>query len=127
LNVGKKLRHPPKIFHVNWFRADEQGKFLWPGFGENIRVIDWIVRRTRGDAATRTTPIGLVPDPAALNLSGLDISGERLAQLLEVDWSAWTEECARAGDFFGKFEERLPPALNMERAALLARLTSARA
>jgi phosphoenolpyruvate carboxykinase (GTP) len=127
LSIGKKLTHPPKIFHVNWFRTDEQGKFLWPGFGDNIRILDWILRRTSGDAGTRATPIGLVPDPAALDLAGLDVSAERLELLLRVDSPAWTEECARVDDFFAKFEQRMPHELLVERAALLARLTNARA
>jgi phosphoenolpyruvate carboxykinase (GTP) len=127
VNIGKKLIDPPKIFHVNWFRTGDDGKFMWPGFGDNIRVLEWILRRTTGDAGSRNTPIGLVPDSAALDLSGLDLSAERINQLLHVDWGAWTEECKRAGDFLARFGERLPRELWVERAALLARLTNARA
>jgi phosphoenolpyruvate carboxykinase (GTP) len=122
ISIGKKLRDPPKIFHVNWFRTDDQGKFLWPGFGDNIRVLDWVLRRTTGAAGTRSTPIGLVPDDRALDLSGLDMTPQRIAQLLHVDWAAWTEECTRARDFLAKFADRTPRELIVECAALRARL-----
>jgi phosphoenolpyruvate carboxykinase (GTP) len=129
LEIGQRLRHPPKIFHVNWFRTDDQGKFLWPGFGDNIRVLDWILRRTQttGNAGACATPIGLVPEPGALNTEGLDLDAQRLGQLLQVDWNAWAEECGRASDFLAKFAERTPRELHQQGAALLQRLKSAQA
>jgi phosphoenolpyruvate carboxykinase (GTP) len=127
LSIGQKLRKPPKIFHVNWFRTDDQGKFLWPGFGDNIRVLDWILRRTEGTVGARATPIGFVPEPAALNTEGLDLSAQQLAELLHVDWNAWSEEATRSLDFLARFGERMPAELLRERAALLSRLKDAQA
>ena len=80
LNMGRRMANPPKIFHVNWFRTDENGKFLWPGYGENLRVIEWILDRCRGEADAVKTPIGYVPTPESLDLTGLDISRETLDQ-----------------------------------------------
>ena len=80
LTMGRRMAQPPKIFHVNWFRTDEKGKFLWPGYGENLRVIEWILDRCRGEADALQTPIGMVPTPESLDLSGLDISRETLGQ-----------------------------------------------
>ena len=77
LAMGRRMAHPPKIFHVNWFRTDENGKFLWPGYGENLRVIEWILDRCRGEADARETPIGYVPTPESLDLTGLDIPRNR--------------------------------------------------
>jgi phosphoenolpyruvate carboxykinase (GTP) len=127
LTVGQKLQKPPKIFHVNWFRTDDQGKFLWPGFGENIRVLDWILRRSAGTVGARRTPIGLVPEEAGLNTQGLDLSAQELAQLSHVDWNAWSDEAARSLEFMKKFGERLPKDLMHEQAALVARLKDAQA
>jgi phosphoenolpyruvate carboxykinase (GTP) len=125
ISIGKKLRDPPKIFHVNWFRTDDQGELLWPGFGDNIRVLDWVLRRTSGAAGTRSTPIGLVPDDRALDLNGLDVTPQRIAQLLHVDWAAWSEECTRGRNFLAKFADRTPRELLVECAALRARLARA--
>jgi phosphoenolpyruvate carboxykinase (GTP) len=127
LTVGQKLQKPPKIFHVNWFRTDDQGKFLWPGFGENIRVLDWILRRSAGTVGARPTPIGLVPERDGLNTQGLDMSAAQLAQLSHVDWNAWSDEATRSLDFLRKFGERLPSDLMHEQAALIARLKDAQA
>ena len=80
LNMGKRMTKPPKIFHVNWFRTDENGEFLWPGYGENLRVIEWILDRCRGEADAVKTPIGYVPTPDSLDLTGLDISRETSQQ-----------------------------------------------
>ena len=85
LNMGRRMANPPKIFHVNWFRTDENGKFLWPGYGENLRVIEWILDRCRGEADAVKTPIGYVPTPDSLDLTGLDLSREALAKLFAVN------------------------------------------
>ncbi len=92
LNMGRRMTNPPKIFHVNWFRTDENGKFLWPGFGENLRVIEWILDRCRGEADAVKTPIGYVPTPDSLDLTGLDISRETLDKLFAVDRDDWYQE-----------------------------------
>ena len=85
LTMGKRMNRPPKIFHVNWFRTDEQGKLLWPGYGENLRIIEWILDRCRGEADAVKTPIGYVPTPESLDLTGLDISREALDKLFAVN------------------------------------------
>ena len=125
LATGKKLTSPPKIFHVNWFRTDTEGKFLWPGFGENVRVLSWMVDRIRGKAAAKKTAIGNVPTPEAINLKGLDIAPERVPQLLDVDPKAWAAESTMQKEFFEKFENRLPPEMWKQHAALLERATKA--
>jgi phosphoenolpyruvate carboxykinase (GTP) len=118
LATGKKFLRPPSIFHVNWFRTGDDGKFLWPGFGDNIRVLKWIVERTRGDAPSRATLIGHVPTPEALDLRGLDIPEGRVSELLEVDPRTWEEETGRQEQFLRQFGDRLPWELWVEHAAL---------
>ena len=108
LAMGRRLDRPPKIFHVNWFRTDEQGKFLWPGYGENLRVIEWILDRCRGEADAVRTPIGLVPTPDSLDLTGLDISRETLEKLFAVAPEDWHQETERIATFFHRFNDRLP-------------------
>jgi phosphoenolpyruvate carboxykinase (GTP) len=111
LQMGQRMAKPPKIFHVNWFRADEKGRFLWPGYGENLRVIEWILDRCRGEAAAVKTPIGYVPTPESLDLTGLNIPQESLAKLLTVDPADWNQEAEEIAGFFETFGERLPPVL----------------
>jgi phosphoenolpyruvate carboxykinase (GTP) len=122
LEMGKKLKHPPRIFHVNWFRRDASGKFLWPGYGENVRVLKWMLDRIEGRAAATETPIGNVPAPGSLTLDGLSISREALDELLRVDANSWIEEEQATGKFFEKFGERLPNEIRQEHKALAERL-----
>jgi phosphoenolpyruvate carboxykinase (GTP) len=117
--------HPPRIFHVNWFRTDDTGRFLWPGFGDNIRVLQWILERVEGRGASRLTPIGHVPSPGALDLRGLDISPERFEELVAVDPRAWLDEVERNGPFLDRFGEILPKALRREHDELSRRLRTA--
>jgi phosphoenolpyruvate carboxykinase (GTP) len=123
ITMGAKLKHPPKIFHVNWFRRDANGKFLWPGYGENTRVLKWILDRIEGRAGSTETPIGNVPTPESLLLDGLSISPDQLDELLRVERNDWVEEEQAIGQFFAKFGERLPEALREEHLALAERLT----
>ena len=125
LEIGAKLRNPPKIFHVNWFRTDDAGKFLWPGFGENIRVLDWIMRRIQGTGETRKTPIGEVPSEGNLNLEGLGLSPDSVKQLFEIDPAAWLTEANRTLDFLAQFKTQLPSALLNQHQLLMARLARA--
>jgi phosphoenolpyruvate carboxykinase (GTP) len=111
LTMGRHMANPPKIFHVNWFRTDENGKFLWPGYGENLRVIEWILDRCRGEADAVKTPIGYVPTPESLDLTGLDVSHESLDKLLAVNRSDWYEETDRIASFFHTFDKQLPQVL----------------
>jgi phosphoenolpyruvate carboxykinase (GTP) len=116
---GAKL---PKIFYVNWFRKDADGKFLWPGFGENSRVLEWIFRRCDGQAEAVDTPIGRVPAPGALNTEGLDIGEDQLAELLRVDTDALQGEIEQVEAFLGKFGDHLPAEISAQLESLKARL-----
>jgi phosphoenolpyruvate carboxykinase (GTP) len=108
---GAKL---PKIFHVNWFRTDADGEFLWPGYGENSRVLAWIFRRCDNDAEARETPIGLVPAPADLNLGGLKLAPTALNDVLEVDNGAVRAELPQIREHLMQFGERLPAELRKQ-------------
>ncbi|MGY4859604.1 phosphoenolpyruvate carboxykinase (GTP) [Cryobacterium sp. AP23] len=119
LRVGKGLgTKAPAIFQVNWFRKGEDGSFLWPGFGENARVLEWIIRRVEGSVAAVDTPIGRMPVAGALNVAGLDVSDEALEQLFSIDPASWLAECDLTEEFFAKFGSRVPPALQSELASL---------
>ncbi|MFN7270741.1 MAG: phosphoenolpyruvate carboxykinase domain-containing protein, partial [Gammaproteobacteria bacterium] len=122
LSMGAKLKHPPKIYHVNWFRRDADGKFLWPGFGDNLRVLDWVLRRCAGEAGARETAIGNLPSAADLNLTGLDIPKAALDELLSVDTDAWRAEAVELGKDLDTYGSRTPDALRAELAALRQRL-----
>jgi len=123
LEFGKTLPHPPKIFHVNWFRKDEDGSFLWPGYGDNLRVLNWIIERAHGGGAAVETPIGYVPAPGAIDMSGLDISEDTVKKLFEVDARDWLEELEDHRRFFEQFGDRLPPEIMEEYHALKERLS----
>ena len=112
----------PKIFYVNWFRKDDDGGWLWPGFGENSRVLKWIVERVSGQGEAVETPIGYLPESGAIDTSGLDVTDEQMAELLEVDVEEWLNEIESIREHYARFEETLPEALSDELAALEARL-----
>ncbi|MPZ96516.1 MAG: phosphoenolpyruvate carboxykinase (GTP) [Propionibacteriales bacterium] len=112
----------PKIFYVNWFRRNDEGGFLWPGFGENSRVLKWVVERLDGDAAALETPIGHVPTADALDTDGLDMTDEELAAALDVDVEEWKQELPQISEWFGKFGDKLPAVLWTELDGLRARL-----
>jgi phosphoenolpyruvate carboxykinase (GTP) len=122
LEMGRRIPHPPKVFHVNWFRKGANGKFLWPGYGENVRVLKWILERVEDHAAATETPIGMVPAPDALTLDGLDVTQETMKELLSVDPAAWAEEHANVGKFLEKFGDRLPGGIREEHKSLGQRL-----
>lgn len=124
LEMGKKLTNPPKIFHVNWFRTDKQGKFLWPGFGENLRVLDWIVGRCRDEAEAKETPIGYVPAPGDLDMTDLDLPAGVMEKLLSISVDDWADDLKRIEEFFAKFGDRLPGEIWDEYRALSRRLGS---
>ncbi|MCF7668148.1 MAG: phosphoenolpyruvate carboxykinase (GTP) [Verrucomicrobia bacterium] len=115
----------PKVFFVNWFRKDENGKFIWPGFGENSRVLKWICGRIDGTAEAKETPIGNLPTPEALDLEGLDMPREALEGILNVDIEGWKNEIKLIEDYCAKFGERLPGRLHEELEALKNRLNDA--
>jgi phosphoenolpyruvate carboxykinase (GTP) len=124
INVGAKLKSPPQIFHVNWFRQDSAGKFLWPGFGENLRVLRWIIDRCKGQAGARETVIGLLPNPADLDTQGLQISPAALEELLTVNPRLWQEEFTGIGKYLDQFGDRVPPPLKSELKGALQRVHS---
>jgi phosphoenolpyruvate carboxykinase (GTP) len=124
LEMGRNIPHPPKIFHVNWFRKGDDGKFLWPGYGENVRVLKWMLERIEGKAAATKTPIGIVPTPDALTLDGLNVTRKTMLELLSVDPADWTKEHAEVGKFFQEFGDRLPEGIRDEHKRLGERLQS---
>jgi phosphoenolpyruvate carboxykinase (GTP) len=122
LAMGRGLSYPPKIFHVNWFRTDAQGNFLWPGFGQNVRVLKWILEQVRGGGKAVETPIGYVPAPDGIERDGLDLSSSRLEDLLRVDRAEWEEEVVSQRQYFEKFGTRLPQEIHTEHEQLAQRL-----
>ena len=122
IEMGDKVTKKPKFFNVNWFRTDEEGHFLWPGFGDNMRVLDWIIRRTEGTADAVETPIGYVPNPEDINLEGLDMTTEDIANLLTVDKTLWKEDAENIEGFYAKLGDKLPKALRKELDTLKANL-----
>lgn len=109
LEMGRKLRKPPMIFRVNWFRKGPNGKFVWPGFGENIRVLKWVLARVQDkDRTARETPIGFVPEPGAIDIHNLAIGQDQLKSLTEIDRDGWQKEADEMAAFFQQFGDRLP-------------------
>ncbi|MBC8105702.1 MAG: phosphoenolpyruvate carboxykinase (GTP), partial [Anaerolineae bacterium] len=124
LSLDKAGANLPKIFHVNWFRKGSDGKFLWPGFGDNLRVLEWIIRRCEGKAAAVDTPIGHVPGKADVNLDGLNLNDYALTQLLHIDESGWSREFEAISDYLEEYGPRTPAALKAE-AKRIANLLNA--
>ena len=127
LDMGEKLGDKaPKIFHVNWFRTDDEGHFIWPGFGDNMRVLMWILARCEGKADAVETPIGYEPKPEDINIEGLDISVDTIKELLSVDKASWMDDITREGTgieaFYAKFGDKLPAEMRKQLDALKARL-----
>ena len=116
--------HLPRIFYVNWFRVDDQGRYMWPGFGDNSRVLKWIFQRCDDVAEARDTPIGLLPRPADLDTADLDISPDTMAELLRVDRDGWLRECNGIETHFARFGDALPDPLRDQLAALRQRLST---
>ena len=128
LGIESKVTHLPRIYRVNWFRKDENGKFMWPGFGENMRVLKWIVDRVRGRATnTAESPFGYMPRYDDLNWAGLDFSKERFAKIMDVDADEANAEADAQAEHFAQFGIRLPTAMEEERMALKQRLQQAEA
>ncbi|MBE6560900.1 MAG: phosphoenolpyruvate carboxykinase (GTP), partial [Ruminococcaceae bacterium] len=123
LEMGKKIPNAPKIFHVNWFRTDEEGHFIWPGFGDNMRVLMWILDRCAGKVDAVETAIGYVPKAEDINIEGLeDVTLDTIRELLTVDTDSWKEDLANIKEFYALVGERVPAELKEELAALEARL-----
>jgi phosphoenolpyruvate carboxykinase (GTP) len=122
LSFQAKSDKLPRIFHVNWFRQDDQGRFLWPGFGENLRVLRWIIDRCAGRVGAQETPIGLLPRPGDLDTSGLDIAPVAMKMLLGVESENWQREMADIAAYFGRFGARVPRELLEEHRRVVAAL-----
>jgi len=121
LRMGKIIKKQPKIFHVNWFKQNKDGKFLWPGFGENLRVLEWIIDRCNNKVDAVKTPIGYLPNPKDINITGLDMPKENLEELLKIDKDEWLEDIKNLGEFFKKFDKKLPKEIEKEYTALKER------
>jgi phosphoenolpyruvate carboxykinase (GTP) len=114
LSFAERSDKLPGIFHVNWFRQDKAGKFLWPGFGENLRVLRWIIDRCENRVAGIETPIGFLPDPKDIDVSGLDVAADTMQTLLSINAEQWQEEMNSVGEYLDGFGERLPDDLRKE-------------
>ena len=123
LSMGKKISNPPKIFHVNWFRTDDEGNFIWPGFGDNLRVLLWILARCENKVDAVETAIGYVPKAEDINIEGLDISIDTIRELLSVDNAHWIEDLESIKAFYAKIGDTIPAELKEELAKLEANLT----
>ena len=121
LEMGKKIKKQPKIFNVNWFRTDDEGHFIWPGFGDNLRVLEWIMGRCEGTANAVETPIGYQPTENDINIEGLDMDKKTLAGLLDVDKELWRQDAAGIEEFYAKFD-RLPDEMRNQLENLKANL-----
>ena len=112
----------PEIFHVNWFRQDSDDNFLWPGFGDNLRVLRWIIDRCEGKVGANETPIGFLPNAEDMDLVDLDIDAETMASLIHVDKAQWREELQNVAEYFDEFGERMPAELRDQQARVLKAL-----
>ncbi len=124
VNMGRTFANVPKLFQVNWFRKNEAGDFIWPGFGENSRVLAWVVDRLENEADGIDSPVGVLPNRQDLPLDGLEISENDLEALFDVDKSSWLAECDLTEEYFSQFDGRVPPELQAELADLKSRLNS---
>lgn len=125
LQFGRNLNNPPRIFNVNWFRKDKNGKFLWPGFGENMRILKWVVERAQGHAASIESPLGWVPRYQDLDWRGLDFSEAQFDQLMSIDRQVWLKEIASHDELFFNLYDRLPKEMTFIRELLLSGLWGA--
>jgi phosphoenolpyruvate carboxykinase (GTP) len=121
LRMGIRMRWQPKIFHVNWFRQDEEGHFLWPGYGENLRILEWILARCRGDIDAVKTAIGYIPKSEDIDMTGLDLPKKNMEKLFQIDQNAWQSELDDIAEFFKKFGDRLPLELWAQHEAIKRR------
>jgi len=125
LKIGRSLKTPPAIFRVNWFRKDDNGKFIWPGFGENMRVLKWIIDRVQGRAEAAESPFGFMPRHQDINWRGLDFRSDTYDRLMTIDRDKGLGEAESQKELFASFADRLPPEMEAQRRALLARLDDA--
>ena len=111
IDMGKLIKNPPKIFNVNWFRLDTEGHFIWPGFGDNLRILEWIIKRCSDEVGARETVMGYLPRAQDLNLEGLDVDHDAVDSILKVDISNLTHEIPGIREFYEQFGDNLPEEL----------------
>jgi phosphoenolpyruvate carboxykinase (GTP) len=124
LRMQQKIEYPPKIFQVNWFRKNKDGKFLWPGYGENLRVLKWVVDRARVKVGGQETMLGWVPKAGDLDLSDLDVTSEAVDEATSINVEEWKEELVSQGEWFQRLGPTAPKVLELQREFLLARLNT---
>ncbi|MGH8165877.1 MAG: phosphoenolpyruvate carboxykinase domain-containing protein, partial [Woeseiaceae bacterium] len=125
LSFADKSDRLPKIFHVNWFRQDASGRFLWPGFGDNLRVLRWIIERCENRVDARETPVGFLPHAGDIDVRGLDVNEQTMQALLSVNVDQWKREMDSIGKYLAGFGERLPPDLKREHERVVSALQRA--
>ena len=125
LSFEKRTDKLPRVFHINWFRQDAEGRFLWPGFGENLRVLRWIIDRCEGRVGAVESPIGYLPQDDGIDTRGLDIGPDVMRQLLAIDAARWRLENEHFGAYLDEFGDRVPPALRAEQQRLAKALERA--
>jgi phosphoenolpyruvate carboxykinase (GTP) len=121
--MGEQLSQPPLVFRVNWFRTDASGRFLWPGFGENLRVLRWVLGRVHGELGAAETALGYLPHAADIDVTGLSVTPAAMQELFAVDRDGWIEAVAGQQEFFKQFAARLPSTMWQESEALARRLS----
>ncbi|MEO0454524.1 MAG: phosphoenolpyruvate carboxykinase (GTP) [Verrucomicrobiota bacterium] len=122
INMGKRIKEPPRIFHVNWFRKDREGNFLWPGFGDNMRILKWIVDRTRGHGVAQETPLGWIPYFEDIDFSEMEFSRDQWNELMNIDQDTWRLKTLKHEELFLKLHDHLPKEMIFERELLICRL-----
>lgn len=122
LDMGQKLTNPPKIFNVNWFRTDENGNFIWPGFGDNLRVLEWILKRAQDRIGCEETEIGLLPKAEDIDIEDCDIDKKTLQSILNVEKEYWLDDIKSIEELYNKFGDRVPATLVKEVKDMEARL-----
>lgn len=122
LNIGRRLSKPPKIFHANWFRQDSKGRFIWPGYGENLRVLEWILQRCNNEVKVIKTPIGYIPHAEDIDMTGLVLGKDKMRQLFSLDKKQWQEELKSQKEFLSKFRGDIPVAIKREYSAIRKKL-----
>jgi phosphoenolpyruvate carboxykinase (GTP) len=126
LDMQGRIPNPPKVFMVNWFRKDAAGKFMWPGYGDNMRVLKWILDRSHGRVTAKETLVGNVPRPEDINLNGLDLTHEAAHKIMDVDLAEWETELESQQEWFEKLGTTLPRPISLQRDILLERVKRAR-
>ena len=125
LSFGAASERLPRIFHVNWFRKDGEGRFMWPGFGQNMRVLEWIIRRCKGDVGAANTPVGRVPHTEDFNLDGISVDAATMDALINIDVEGWRRELADIGEYLESYGDRTPAALRVEHDRVVRALNDA--